>query len=125
VAESSAPAGRSALLRQCWSSAPTSLFWKGNDGQQQQRRVATWRPGGAAAVGGKVDRWGCQISYFHEFLDCIKSLKKKKINHTSRIPKLGNFLVEVEGIKMNNFSHCLDFKFGIEFELKFLEPNQF
>jgi hypothetical protein len=28
-------------------------------------------------------------------------------------------------IMMNNFSYGLDFKFEIEFELKFLEPNQF
>jgi hypothetical protein len=91
----------------------SSAAWQ-HDAQAAQQQWEERLTGGAA-----------KFLIFDEFLDCIKSLKKKKINHTSRIPKLGNFLVEIEGIKMNNFSHCLDYKFGIEFELKFLEPNQF
>jgi hypothetical protein len=76
-------------------------------------------------VGGKVDRWGLQNFLFSTNSWIAQKGFEKKINHNSRIPKLGNFLVGVEGINMNNFSYWLDFKFRIEFELKFLEPNQF
>jgi hypothetical protein len=73
-------------------------------------------------VGGKVDGWGCGISYSRRIFGLHKKFeKRKKINHTSQIPKLGNFSLEVQGVKMNNFSHWLDFKFGIEIELKILE----